>query len=88
MAPEIQNMQVELGSAEIYFAKKLANNDKKIRDRTLKKLKSWLKSKGTSEEGNNLIFWGGVHKFYEDHRFYQLSIPAPGYIKLTKKQKK
>ena len=58
MAPEIQNMQVELGSAEIYFAKKLANNDKKIRDRTLKKLKSWLKSKGTSEEGNNLIFLG------------------------------
>lgn len=51
MAPDIQNTHVEIGSAEIYFAKKLANNDKKIRDKALKKLKSWLESKGKSEKG-------------------------------------
>ena len=52
MAPDIQNTHVEIGSAEIYFAKKLANNDKKIREKALKKLKSWLESKGKSEKGN------------------------------------
>ena len=51
MAPDIQNTSVEIGSAEIYFAKKLANNDKKVRDKALRKLKSWLESKGKSKKG-------------------------------------
>ena len=56
MAPDIQNTHVELGSAEIYFAKKLANNDKKIREKALKKLKFWLQSKGKSSKGFNFIY--------------------------------
>lgn len=35
----------EIGSVEVYFAKKLANNDKKTRDRALKRLKTWLFSR-------------------------------------------
>ena len=41
----------EVGSAEVYFAKKLANNDKKIRDRSVKRLKIWISSKVKSGTG-------------------------------------
>ena len=42
-APE--NEPVEHGSIEVYFAKKLANNDKKIRDRAVKRMRVWLSSR-------------------------------------------
>eukprot|EP00112_Aurelia_sp_Birch-Aquarium-sp1_P017206 Seg397.20 transcript_id=Seg397.20/GoldUCD/mRNA.D3Y31 product="Ribosomal RNA processing protein 1 B" protein_id=Seg397.20/GoldUCD/D3Y31 len=35
----------EHGSIEIYFAKKLANNDKKIRDRAVRRMKAWLSTR-------------------------------------------
>lgn len=58
MAPDISNNpQIDQGSAEIYFAKKLANNEKKVRDRALKKLQIWLKSKGASEKGIMKVFF-------------------------------
>lgn len=41
----------EVGSAEIYFAKKLANNDKKVRDKCVKQLKLWIGSKIKSGKG-------------------------------------
>ena len=34
-----------IGGAEVYFAKKLANNDVKVRNRALKRLKAWLSKK-------------------------------------------
>ena len=40
-----------VGSAEVYFAKKLANNDKKVRDRAVKRLKVWLSSRSRSNSG-------------------------------------
>ena len=36
---------------EIYFARKLAANDKKTRDNTLKKLKKWLGARSTVPDG-------------------------------------
>ena len=40
-----ENGKKEIGSIEVYFAKKLANNDKKIRDRALKRMRVWLSSR-------------------------------------------
>lgn len=33
------------GGAEEHFAKKLANNEKKIRDRAVNKLRAWIRSR-------------------------------------------
>ena len=43
----------QVGSAEVYFAKKLANNDKKVRDKAFVKLKLWLSSKVKTKDGMN-----------------------------------
>ena len=45
----------EVGSAEVYFAKRLANNDKKIRDKSVKRLKLWISSKVKSGSGEYKI---------------------------------
>lgn len=52
----------EYGSIEIYFAKKLANNDKKIRDRAIKRMRIWLSSRpGDSfEELDMMKLWKGL----------------------------
>lgn len=61
MAP---GAQTEIGSAEIYFAKKLANNDKKVRDKAVKRLKIWLNGKEKSKNGllevELLKIWKGL----------------------------
>lgn len=40
-----------VGGAEEHFAKKLANNDKKIRDRAVKRLKAWIASRPSTGAG-------------------------------------
>ena len=39
------------GGAEEHFAKKLANNEKKIRDRAVKKLRAWIRSRPKDGQG-------------------------------------
>ncbi|XP_046851822.1 ribosomal RNA processing protein 1 homolog B-like [Xenia sp. Carnegie-2017] len=52
------------GGAETYFAKKLASNDKIVRDKAVKKLKAWIlsrSSKSTDLNENNLMkLWKGL----------------------------
>ncbi len=36
---------------EIYFARKLASNEKKIRDKSLKKLKRWIAARSAVPDG-------------------------------------
>ena len=63
MAPNIEPKQIsnksplrkETGSAEIYFAKRLANNEKKIRDKSLKRLHHWLASRQKAENGKGFF---------------------------------
>ena len=52
----------EHGSIEIYFAKKLANNNKKIRDRAIKRMRTWLSSRpGDSfKELDMMKLWKGL----------------------------
>lgn len=38
---------------EIYFARKLASNEKKIRDKALKKLKRWIAARSSVPDGIN-----------------------------------
>ena len=61
MAPK-RNGQKELGSIEVYFAKKLANNDKVVRDRAVKRIKTWLSSKpGDSFDQLDMMkLWKGL----------------------------
>jgi len=63
MVPREAALEV-IGSAEIYFAKKLANNDKKIREKALKKLQIWLVSKAKLPDGIDqdecLKIWKGL----------------------------
>ena len=40
------------GGAEEHFGKKLANNEKKIRDRAVKKLQAWISSRPEHGPGN------------------------------------
>ena len=40
---------------EIYFARKLAANDKKTRDKTLKKLKKWVTARSSVPDGRGNI---------------------------------
>lgn len=42
------------GGAEEHFAKKLANNDKKIRDKALNKLRAWIRSRPKDGPGKLL----------------------------------
>lgn len=57
-------MASEVGSAEIYFAKRLANTDKKIRDKSLKRLQMWISAKMKSgkdmEEKDMVNLWRGL----------------------------
>lgn len=53
------------GGAEVYFAKKLANNDIKVRNRALKRLKAWLSKKtetvGSAITDEDLLkIWKGL----------------------------
>ena len=52
----------EHGSIEIYFAKKLANNDKKIRDRAVHRMKVWLSTReGESMTSLDMMkLWKGL----------------------------
>ena len=52
----------EHGSIEIYFAKKLANNDKKIRDRAVRRMKVWLSTReGESMTSLDMMkLWKGL----------------------------
>ena len=43
----------EVGCAEVYFAKKLANTEKKIRDKSVKRLRLWISSKVKAGKGKN-----------------------------------
>lgn len=36
---------------EIYFARKLASNEKKVRDKSLKKLKRWIAARSAVPDG-------------------------------------
>ncbi|XP_065644620.1 uncharacterized protein LOC100206113 isoform X2 [Hydra vulgaris] len=71
-----------VGSAEIHFAKKLANNDKKIRDRAFVKLKSWLLAKEKTNDGLNftelLKIWKGLFycMWYSDKPLVQEELAA------------
>ena len=64
MAPQAK---VEIGSAEIYFAKKLASNDVKLRNRSLKRLKIWLTSKSESETGKQNFLTTKLHQIEKSH---------------------
>ena len=44
------------GGAEEHFAKKLANNEKKIRDRAVNKLRAWIRSRPKDGLGK-LVYW-------------------------------
>ena len=57
-----KNGQTEHGSIEIYFAKKLANNDKKVRDRAVKRMRIWLSSRpGESFDDLDMMkLWKGL----------------------------
>ncbi|XP_068686639.1 ribosomal RNA processing protein 1 homolog B-like [Montipora foliosa] len=52
------------GGAEEHFAKKLANNEKKIRDRAVKKLRAWIRSRPKDGQGFSdvdlLKIWKGL----------------------------
>eukprot|EP00794_Sanderia_malayensis_P000157 gene157-769_t len=52
----------EVGSIEVYFAKKLANNDKKVRDRAVKRMKIWLSSRNgeSFSELEMMKLWKGL----------------------------
>ena len=41
---------------EIFFARKLASNEKKIRDKFLKKMKKWINARSKVPDGMNLIY--------------------------------
>lgn len=41
---------------EIYFARKLASNEKKIRDRSLKKLRRWIEARSSVPDGKKCAF--------------------------------
>jgi len=50
---------------EIFFARKLASNEKKIRDKFLKKLKKWISARSNVPDGTN---------FNRDHIIFYLTV--------------
>ena len=54
--------QKEQGSIEIYFAKRLANNDAKVRNRAVRRMKLWLSSKPGESFGelDMMKLWKGL----------------------------
>ena len=44
-----------VGGAEEHFAKKLANNDKRIRDRAVRRLQAWIASRPSTAPGNRVL---------------------------------
>ena len=48
------------GGAEIYFAKKLASNEKTVRDKAVKKLRTWISTGRSVSSG---LFHGSFHDF-------------------------
>ena len=70
-----------IGSAEVYFAKKLANNDVKVRNRALKRLKAWLSKKTETvdsaiSDDDLLKIWKGLFycMWYSDSYLVQESL--------------
>ena len=57
-----KNGNKEHGSIEVYFAKKLANNDKKVRDRAVKRIRSWLSGRpgDTFTDLDIMKLWKGL----------------------------
>ena len=57
-----KNGKKEQGSIEIYFAKRLANNDTRVRNRAVRRMKLWLSSKpGESfDELDMMKLWKGL----------------------------
>lgn len=47
---QIENAAKKM-TPEVYFARKLASNEKKIRDRSLKKLRRWIAARSTVPDG-------------------------------------
>lgn len=55
------------GGAEEHFAKKLANNDKKIRDKALNKLRAWIRSRPKDGPGKLLTnFFNRREQMYKN----------------------
>ncbi|CAB3995151.1 ribosomal RNA processing 1 homolog A-like isoform X1, partial [Paramuricea clavata] len=52
------------GSAETYFAKKLASNEKTVRDKAVKKLRTWISTRRSVSSGltesDMLKLWKGL----------------------------
>lgn len=44
-----------VGGAEEHFAKKLANNEKIIRDRAVNKLRAWIRSRSKDGTGTVIV---------------------------------
>ena len=42
-------------TAEVHFAQKLAANEKKIRDRAIKKLRRWFEVRSQRTKGSNIM---------------------------------
>ena len=58
--PRGHNESEKKMTPEIFFARKLASNDKKIRDKNLKKLKKWISARSNVPDGN---IWGNYMLF-------------------------
>lgn len=58
---------------EIYFARKLASNEKKIRDRSLKKLKRWIAARSAVADGIDTSKFFLLSKKYFYSNFYLFS---------------
>lgn len=63
---------------EIYFARKLASNEKKIRDKSLKKLRRWIAARSAVPDGKSCLLRQCRMTFkYEINLFkYELQLSA------------
>ena len=48
-------------SVEVHFAQRLAANEKKIRDRAMKKLRKWFELKSLTKKGAQYLHSNSVH---------------------------
>jgi hypothetical protein len=49
------SMRQVSGGAETYFAKKLASNEKTVRDKAVKKLRTWISTRRSVSSGLSLF---------------------------------
>lgn len=57
---------------EIYFARRLASNEKKIRDKSLKKLRRWITAKSAVPDGIyvTLVGWHFQNVCFNEDTFF------------------